>query len=389
MIATLRALPRLETGLLLVAIVLVGAFGAFKQRAAETAFSLPDSYSTHDASSGGYRAWFELLQREGIAVERFERAPAFLTERVRTLVWADPLPFDPRQPYVSKADIAALEHWVRAGGTLIYLGHDDAAARQKILRLPLSIKPKRATSRPATAPFLREAGVRAVRWRADRRWKPRKDAEVLVGDKRGLLAVRYAFGRGSVTAIVDEAPFANSHIADADAARFAYALLARAPSPLAFDEAAHGFIVPLHWWTVVPRAFTIGLIVALVTLAVAFTGAAIRLGPPIVPRNRRDATSAEFLDAVAALLARGRAADGAVTSALHSTARAVTRSLGLPDDAPPRTIAARLDPELRADYTRLLEISAAGAVDDKTLVRALVTARHLRKECASHGRPRN
>ncbi|MBC5809587.1 MAG: DUF4350 domain-containing protein [Candidatus Eremiobacteraeota bacterium] len=390
MIATLRRLPPVETAVFVLAVAILSTLGVLRQQAADRSAGSPDSYSTYDAASGGYRAWFELLSREGRAAERFERSPAFLPARIRTLVWAEPLPFDRRQEFLSKSEIGALERWVRAGGHLLYLGHDEEVARAKILHLPASVEPKTFHARASVAPFLRAQSVAAFGWYSKRRWKVPKGAAVLVADPRGAVIVRYPFGRGSVTAVVDEEPFQNAHIAEANNARLAYALAVERPGPLAFDEAAHGFKVVEHWWQIAPRALVVAVIVAVFALAVAFAGAAIRLGPPLVPAQRRDASSAEFVDAMAALLERGRAADDAVAGALHSTTRVVTRSLGLPDDAPPRTIAARLEsPELRVGYTRLLEIAAGGRVDAPSLVRAIALAQHLRRECGAHGRPRN
>ncbi|MBD5607145.1 MAG: DUF4350 domain-containing protein, partial [Candidatus Eremiobacteraeota bacterium] len=124
MLRTLGRLPRFETALLVLATALLVALSVASDRRSHGVHV--DSYSTYDADGGGYRAFYELLGREGVRVERFEQRPAFLGPALDTLVWVEPLPFDPTQSVMAAADIAALQTWVRDGGRLLYVGHDDA-----------------------------------------------------------------------------------------------------------------------------------------------------------------------------------------------------------------------------------------------------------------------
>jgi len=387
----LRRLPLVEIVLVALAAIVLTWLGVLRQQSEEAQKPLLDSYSSYDAHSGGYRAWYELLQRERVRVERFEERPAFLERGLDTLVWAEPLPFDPRQTANTVADVRALEDWIKAGGRLVYLGHDDAAAKQQLLKLPFSTNGKPKSGAALVAPSLRALGIERVLPVTALRWKLRKSLNVLLADTAGPLVVRYSYGKGEIVAAIDETPFSNGRLARGDHARLAYALARprAGAGRVAFDEAPHGFIVPEHWWAVVPRPLVVAIVVACFALLVAFVGAAIRLGPPLVPPQRSDATSSEFIDSLAALLERGRAAHKALDDALRSTTRVVAVALGLPDDTPAALLAARIErTDLRAAYQALVAAASATRPDDVILVRGIALAQQLRKEFISHGRPR-
>jgi hypothetical protein len=388
----LRRLPPLETALLAFGIAILVWLAAASQ-APESDASHLDSFSSFDAASGGYRALYAMLAAEGVRVSRFERRPAFLDASIGTLVYVEPYEFDPRQIQMTEIDLNALEAWVRGGGRLLYIGHDDEAAKRGVLHLPASA-PAHDAVRPALrAPEIVAAGVGSVHAQSGARWKPRRGAfEVLFDDGRGPLAVRYPFGRGRVTALIDKELFENGNIGKPDRARFAFAL-ARPPGAtgsVAFDETAHGYLEPDHWWTVVPRSFAIALGVAVATILVAIAGAAVRLGPPLVPFERRDRSSADFIDALSTLLERGRATRKALLDASRSTSHAIARSFGLPDGVAESEIAARIERrDVREAYRDMVTVSANGFPDENNLLRGVALAQQLRKEFAPHGRPRN
>ncbi len=421
MIAALRRIPPLEGSLLALAVVLLIFVGVLKN-GAQTPPSY-DTYSSYDAADGGYRAFYDLLAREGLRVERFESRPAFLTGDVALLVYAEPLPFDPVAGQSATAgDAGALEAWVRGGGRLLYLGHDEDAAKNGVLHLPFSgdaspggnvpqsghvrqsgRMPQRGDSqrdgthryggtvfRATVVTPVMPPGVAKLQVSGTRRWHATKGDHVLVADRKGPVVVSYPFGRGHVTAVIDETLFDNGRIGNGDAARLAYGLAAdeAAGGRVAFDEAVHGHIVPLHWWSIVPLPFALALAAATVTLLIAFAGAAVRFGPPLLPVPRDDRTSADFIDALSSLLARGGAIRSALTRASDSTAKSLARALGLGDEASNDAIAARIEDDAsRAAFREMLEISRNGFPDERNLVRGVALAQRLRKDYAAHGRP--
>jgi hypothetical protein len=386
-IARLRALPRLELAAIALAILVLVILSVATQDARTPAPAA--SYSTYDADSGGTKAFYELLADEGLDVDRFERLAVFLDRSISTLVWIEPLDFDERQRTPSAAEIKALDAWVRGGGRFIYVGHDAVAARTHVLKIPLAEARKRKTAGRGASfvdPLLRDAGVRSIEAGPGLRWKTYA-GRVLVRDAYGPLVVRYAYGRGNVTAVVDEDLFSNAGIGTGDRARLAYALV-RDPAPraqIAFEETTHGYFVPEHWWQIAPRPLVVAVSIALVALAIAGIGAAVRLGPPLLPAVRDDATTADFIGALAGLLAAGRAQRSALVTAADSTTRALARSFGLPDGASAQDVASRIDrDDLRRDYATMLAVATNGFPDDRNLVRGVALAQVLRKEYAAH-----
>ena len=79
-----------------------------------------------DFSFGGYRAWYELLGREGVRVEQFRRHHDALGDSgIDTLIVAFP---DAPVPHVwNAAERDALRAWVRRGGRLVDIGITPAA----------------------------------------------------------------------------------------------------------------------------------------------------------------------------------------------------------------------------------------------------------------------
>ncbi len=389
----LRRLPPLETAVLVLAVAALAGLAYASRRQSDTSFQF-DSLSTYDAASGGYRAFYDVLAREGIGVERFRRPLTFLDASVDTLVYVEPGLFNSRQVVPSASEVEALQAWVRGGGRLLYIGQDNEAARRGILHLPESTHAARRVHPPAVSADYAALGVARLSPLTYLRWKRSRTAphvRVLVDDGRGPLALTYPFGRGRVTALIDEGIFENGSIASGDRARFAYALArpGRAGGVVSFDEMIHGYTISDRWWTVVPRGFAIALCLALVTILVAIAGAAVRFGPPLAAPDARDRSSADFIAAFASLLERGRAARATFAGAFASTARAVLRSLGLAEGTPPAQIAPQIErAELREDFRSLAALAERDDLGPADFVRGVALAASLRKEFAAHGRPR-
>ncbi len=392
-VAALRRLPPLETAVLVLAVAALAGLGFAGRRQTDSSLQI-DSLSTYDAASGGYRAFYDILAREGLEVERFRAPLTFLDSSVDTLVYVEPGVFNPHQIVPAASEVAALEAWVRGGGRLLYIGQDNEAARRGILHLPESthaagrVHPAAVSAGYAALGVARLSPLTYLRWK---RSGTARRARVLVDDGRGPLALTYPFGRGRVTALIDEGIFENALIATGDRARFAYAL-ARPGRPggvVAFDEMIHGYTISERWWTLVPRGFAVALCLALATILVAIAGAAVRFGPPLVAPEARDRSSADFIAAFASLLERGRAARAALADAYASTARALLRSLGLAEGTPPAQIVARIErADLREDFRSLAALAEREDLRPADFVRGVALASRLRKEFAAHGRPR-
>jgi hypothetical protein len=212
-----------------------------------------DTFASTDYRSGGYAAWYALLEREGIAVERFERRPADLDPAIDTLIAAYPVA-PAAANALRDADRSALARWVDDGGRLIVLGTED--------------------------PF--------------------------AGNGPRLRGLSTPYGHGAIVAIRDPREFDNASITRGDNARLAF-VLARPRTPggvVAFDEGLHGTIVDRRWWDVIGTSQRVALGGIAVAVLIALIGGALRLGPPVTLRAVREPASDEFVAAVAALYAR-------------------------------------------------------------------------------------
>src|ERR1700730_18908705 len=83
-----RPFPVVEAAVAAFAVVLLAVAAYLTGNQVDAQRGKYDSMSTYDAASGGYRAWYALLQQEGVRVERFERRPAVLDASVDVYVSA-------------------------------------------------------------------------------------------------------------------------------------------------------------------------------------------------------------------------------------------------------------------------------------------------------------
>src|SRR5665213_1967899 len=175
-----------------------------------------------DFSFGGYRAFSELLAREGIRVERFRRHHDALGESgIDTLVVAFP---DEQLGHLwNAAERDALRAWVRRGGNLVDIGLTPTADKNDLKGERVVLAGAAAGERSA----LRGVWASMVT-RLDDRGKNRLEpvkgahAERLLGDAAGALVVRYSYGRGHVVGVANAALFENRSIARGDDARLAF-----------------------------------------------------------------------------------------------------------------------------------------------------------------------
>ncbi len=382
----LRGLWSRDVGLLVLALAVIAGLAILRERRSA---GNPVTYSSYDASGGGYRAWFELLQREGIAASRFEERAAFLDASTGLLVVSDEPGSAAALAAIGPTEISALAEWIRRGGRIIVLG-DDALVRllRPALHLPETASDRGGAGR-RVAPELAAAGVVRVPAVTSERLIPRSTDRILVSDRRGALIVSYFLGKGTIVDAIDAAAFANDAIAQPDRARLAVALItiAGTHAQVAFDETVHGYLVPEHWWTALPRRLVVAIIGALLVVGLALAGAAIRLGPPLPAPPSSEAQPWSYLDALATLYERARARHKVLSDAWRSTQRLIARGLGLADGVAAHDLAARMpSAELRGALADFERVAHAPTADDAGLVQGLQLAHGLRREFGSYGR---
>jgi hypothetical protein len=309
------------------------------------------THASGDYSFGGYRAWYELLAREGIDVARFRlHHDALRDSGIDTLIVA--FPDDGLPSSWSPAEGAALRAWVRAGGRVVSVGDapvggDDAPVvldgvrpERGPLRGPWAAYAgalgDRGTERlvrpkPA-APRKRARGARLIT--AAGKTPPRAPAHVdtLLADRAGALVVRYRYGRGEVLAVATGALFENRALGRADDARLAFLVAQPRPAGakrravVAFDEAVRGDVVEKAWYRALDAPELVALALAALAGLLWLLYGIVPLGPAVRLRAAREPTSEEFLDAVAALYERARARDHARDALVAEARRALERA---------------------------------------------------------------
>ena len=292
-----------------------------------------------DYSFGGYRAWYELLAREGIRVARFRRHHDALREsRVDTLIVA--FPDDPVPSSWDAGEHSALRTWVRGGGRLVDIGLWPRSGKDDGKGDPVYLHKTAADGGTLRGPWA--ALVGSLGERGTMRLVPVKHAhvETLLADRSGALVVRYRVGRGEVIGIATGAFFENRALGRGDDARLAY-LAARPgrPGTVAFDEAVRGDIAEKPWYRALDAPELVALAVAALAGLLWLLYGIVPLGPAVRLRAAREPTSEEFVNAVAALYERARARDHARDALVADARRALEHA---PRTAQNTALAARI-----------------------------------------------
>ncbi|HYK52739.1 MAG TPA: DUF4350 domain-containing protein [Candidatus Eremiobacteraceae bacterium] len=396
-----RAFPWVETIVTLVAVAAIATVGYFQQLRESALTSSFDTRSSYDAASGGYRAWFELLQREGVRVERFEQRPAFLDGSVDVYILANETVGNAivtsqvqEEPDIfGDGDWFALAKWVKAGGHLVWLS--DGVASPDYLNAPEFIEngPARDDAVVVT-PSSVAANVRSVSGTSKLRVPfDVEGAPPIIADDTGGVVATYPLGKGSVTLVSDQSLFENGRLALADNATLAFDLATAGLTEhgaVAFDEWTHGHVAGDSWWSVLPPPFQVAFVIIGLAIIALGVGTGLRFGPAVKLPDESERTSDEYLTSMAVLYRRGGAVKEAVVDMADSCLRDVASGLGLSEAASGRAIAARAGghggDERGEAVMELDRIRSFEAPTESELVHAAALCVTLRKELSPHAR---
>ena len=259
------------------------------------------SYATSRAGTAGFA---ELLGRAGHPVAQVRRPPHSSPPSPRATVFL----LDP--PAVAPRDTQALRSFVRAGGRLVASGLSQDAMRELVVSVP-----RRAEgSRRVQVRRLEVETDGAAAWRPD-----------------GFVAERRV-GRGRVFLLADSSPLQNRLLTRADNAALGLALAGSRARPVAFLESYHGYgrssglaALPLAW-----KLLLGGLALAALVYMLA---RGRRFGPPQPEGRELPPPRREYVDALAASLARSRRRDEAVEPVRREAREALLRRAAQPPDA--------------------------------------------------------
>jgi hypothetical protein len=260
--------------------------------------------SSYATSNHGAAAYAELLGRAGHPVEQQRALPHRSSPGAGTTVFL----LDP--PGVRSADLAALRAFVRGGGRLVASGLSPEALHELV-----SPVPKLA---PGTS-HMRARGLE-IQTDGSAAWRP-----------GGFLVTR-PVGRGTIQLLADSSPLQNRLLGSADNAAFGLALAAPAARPVEFLESYHGYgtgsglsALPFAW-----KLLLAGLGFAALVYAIA---RGRRFGPPEEEGRTLAPPRREYVDSLAAVVARSKRRDAAVGPVRREARDTVLRRASLPPDA--------------------------------------------------------
>lgn len=240
--------------------------------------------SSYATSPQGDAAFADLLGHAGHQVEQVRSLPHRSPPDTGSTVFL----LDP--PGVRPQDLQALRAFVRDGGRLVVSG----LSREAVGELAPSVSGRRA----------RVQGIEIESRRV---------------------------GRGSVLLLRDSSPLQNRFLADGNNAAFGLALAGPPSRPVAFLESYHGYgtgsglsALPLSW-----KLLLAGLGLSAVVYMVA---RGRRFGPPEEEGRTLAPPRREYVDSLAAVVARSKRRDAAVGPVRREARDTVLRRAALPPD---------------------------------------------------------
>jgi hypothetical protein len=253
--------------------------------------------SSYATSPQGAAAYAAVLERSGHSVRRLRTAVADAPPPAgATLMVLEPDVIEP-------AEARAIRRWVRAGGRLV-VADSGAGWLDGVLDDPPEWDPLASGRHTVLAPVPETAGVREVESDLGG-WHKLGGALPLIGPADAPLAVSIRSGRGQVVLLGDATPLQNRGLAGADNAALGVALAGAPGRPVAFLETVHGYGVSRGFGGLPTRVKWVLIGLALAGL-LALWSAGRRLGPPEDTDTPLPPPRVEYVDALAAALARAK-----------------------------------------------------------------------------------
>jgi hypothetical protein len=372
--------------ILVIALGIALLLGVAYFRNASQSSSTPSVYSTYDSGPRGYRALYEVLRAEGkVSIVRSERDLSLLDPSVDTLVISSIVPDTsfvnprPAKP-LDDRDLKVLKSFVTKGGRLVVLATDIGGSEDARLGLPAVHEVKDLGRAESLSPA-RTPGVRSVQAPTPVAFPfDVRKATPLLANAQGLIAIAYPLGKGEVIAIAAPQIVSNRYLAKADNARFAYDVLA-GRGAVAFDERIHGYVEDKSFWDALPPPVHVAIWITVGLVLLALFGANVRFAPPLAVDRPDERDSAAYVEAMAGLLRRARAARSAIAAFADDALRRARIRYGVPASGGVDAIAPRIDrDDVRCNLVALERLRALEHPDDVAVTRAAVVNARLRKD---------
>lgn len=306
-------------------------------------YRTPFSGSVHDAGTGGGKAVRRWVEKMGwpvtIVTATLPAVPTLARDTGNCLFSSGNEPF----PIADSADSAsrwrALRTWVARGNSLFLVTAQPASLPPELFRYVLESAPPVAVS-PAPRPPSQESSVvteeivvgtggRLTINALGPRWSRVPGGWETAGDRRGSVYHRIGIGHGAVVIVLDDLALTNSGLDVGSNPDTIAALLDREVTGgvVVVDEARHGHGEADSYLGVllsVPGARSVMVLCALLVMLFLY-GRNVRFGrpEPYAPVERR--SSSEYVEALAGLYERARAAPLMVEAVAHRLRTAARR----------------------------------------------------------------
>jgi len=261
--------------------------------------------SSYATRGSGVAAYAELLRKAGHDVRALRSPPADeVPGSDETLVLVDAVG-------VTAADARALRGFVESGGRLVVAGDPGRWLADVVPDAP-QWSPDGSSTAAAIAPVPETAGVERVAGSGLGRYERLGRALPVVAGSRGPVVAVSPVGGGRVVLLADSSTLTNARLASGDNAALGLGLAGPARE-VVFAESYHG-AAGASGIAAIPDRWVAAFAIAAVALVALMVVRGRRFGPPEPDERELAPPRTAYVDALGALLARGRdrAAAGAV-----------------------------------------------------------------------------
>ena len=322
-----------KVGLGLLAGVIVLNLGLAALRSATGGTPGGPTSSSYATASDGAAAFASLLAGAGHEVVRERVTPQRAAlDPSDTVVVLD-------APFVLPEDASALRRFLLRGGRLIASSSQGSSWLRRVVSRPPDWGARPITVARPLVPVSELRGVRRIEPAGTGAWVRAGSSLPVLGDRQGSILDVAAVGRGRALLLADSSPLQNGKLARADNARLASALAGPPARRVLFFENYHGF-GPGTGLSAIPARWQLAILLAGIATLVFMLARVRRLGPaehatrPFAPSRR------EYVDSLAATLARTSDRGEAIAPLRRELRDRITRRSGLPPDAPDADVAA-------------------------------------------------
>lgn len=262
--------------------------------------------SSYATRGSGVAAYAELLRKAGHDVRALRSAPADEVPRSdETLVLVDAVG-------VTAADAGALRGFVESGGRLVVAGDPGRWLGDVVPDAPQWF-PDGSSSAAPIAPVPETAGVERVAASGLGRYERLGRALPVVAGSRGPMVAVSRAGDGRVALLADSSTLTNARLASADNAALGLGLAGPAAREVVFAESYHG-AAGASGVSAIPDRWVAALAIGAAALVALMVVRGRRFGPPEPDERELAPPRTAYVDALGALLARGRDRAAAVAA---------------------------------------------------------------------------